>query len=207
MSIRGRELYIIAAVVIVVICVAWYFLLFAPTRSKLDTLDSQIEQNEQTLSSAKQNLARLESYKKTAPQNKADLVRLNKLMPSETGIPSFIISLSRTASASGLDLIGVTPGEVVPGTPFGVQPVNLTFTGHYFDFEDFLYRLENYVDYRNENFLVTGRMFEVTTFALAPVTESETSASLASPSLQVTLTVNGYLWSATAAAAAPAGAQ
>ena len=50
--------------------------------------------------------------------------------------------------------------------PFSVEPIQLEFDGGYFDVEDFLYRLENYVDYRNGQFLVTGRMFSVVSLAL-----------------------------------------
>ncbi len=46
------------------------------------------------------------------------------------------------------------------------SPSSSSFDGGYFDVEDFLYRLENYVDYRNGQFLVTGRMFSVVSLAL-----------------------------------------
>ena len=43
MRARGREIYIITAVVAVVLIVAWYFLLFSPTQSKLSDLDQQVQ--------------------------------------------------------------------------------------------------------------------------------------------------------------------
>jgi preprotein translocase subunit YajC len=42
MRARGREIYIIAAVVAVVLIVAWYFLLFSPMRQKMSDIDDQI---------------------------------------------------------------------------------------------------------------------------------------------------------------------
>ena len=42
MRARGREIYIITAVVAVVLIVAWYFLLFSPTQQKLSDLDGQV---------------------------------------------------------------------------------------------------------------------------------------------------------------------
>ncbi len=51
--------------------------------------------------------------------------------------------------------------------PFSVQPIQLSSTARYFDVEDFLYRLENYVAYRNGQFLVTGRMFSVVSLTLS----------------------------------------
>ena len=48
------------------------------------------------------------------------------------------------------------------GTPFGLQSVSLQVTGRFFDVEDFLYRLESYVAFRNASFRVTGRLLQVT---------------------------------------------
>jgi len=84
---RGREVYIITAVVAVVLIVAWYFLLFSPTRTKISELDGEIQSAQTTLSTAQQEVARLESYKKTAPQSRAEIVRLGKMLPMSEGIP------------------------------------------------------------------------------------------------------------------------
>jgi len=57
---RGKEVYIITAVVAVVLIVAWYFLLFSPTRTEISDLDSQIQSQETALATAQQEVARLE---------------------------------------------------------------------------------------------------------------------------------------------------
>ncbi len=107
---------------------------------------------------AKQEVARLESYKKTAPQSRAEIVRLGKMLPESEGIPSLIIELTQTSDASGVALNSITRGATVAGTPFGLQSVTLAVTGRFFDVEDFLYRLESYVAFRNASFRVTGRL-------------------------------------------------
>ena len=160
---RGREIYIITAVVAVVLIVAWYFLLFSPTQSKLSDLDQQVQSAQSALDVANQEVVKLEAYKKTAPQSRAEIVRLGKMLPESEGVPGLIIELTKTADASGVDVTSIARGTTTPGTPFGIQTITLQVGGRYFDVEDFLYRLEEYVAFRNASFRVTGRLLQVTT--------------------------------------------
>ena len=200
---RGREVYIITAVVAVVLIVAWYFLLFSPTRTKISELDGEIQSAQATLSTARQEVARLESYKKTAPQSRAEIVRLGKMLPMSEGIPSMIVELTKTTDVSGVELNSITRGTTQLGSPFGVQTVNLSVTGRFFDVEDFLYRLESYVAFRNASFRVTGRLLQVTALSLAGGAVTTTGGSAP---LTVTMTLNAYLWGGSAAAAGTAAA-
>ena len=199
---RGREVYIITAVVAVVLIVAWYFLLFSPTRTKISDLDDQIVAQQAALVTAKQEVVRLEAYKETAPQSRVEIVRLGKMLPMSEGIPSLIIELTGTADASGVDLNSITRGATVPGTPFGLQSVSLQVTGRFFDVEDFLYRLEAYVAFRNASFRVTGRLLEVKTLTITG--GAATTTGSVAP-LTVTVELNAYLWAGTPAAAAAGG--
>ena len=149
MSARGKEIYIIAGVIAVVLIVAWYFLLFSPTRQNLSDLDDQIAADQSALSAAEQELARLQSYEKTAPQAEVDIVRLSKMLPEDEGIPSMMVELTKTATASGVTLSSISRGATTTGVPFGIQTVTLAVSGRFFDVEDFLYRLENYVRFQN----------------------------------------------------------
>jgi Tfp pilus assembly protein PilO len=199
MRARGKEVYIITAVVAVVLIVAWYFLLFSPTRTELSDLDSQVQAQQAALTTAQQEVARLESYKKTTPQSRAEIVRLGKMLPESEGIPSLIIELTRTAEASGVALNSITRGATLPGTPFGLQSVSLAVTGRFFDVEDFLYRLESYVAFRNASFRVTGRLLEVTTLG---ITGGAVTTDGSAPPLTVTVGLTAYLWAGSGSAAA-----
>jgi Tfp pilus assembly protein PilO len=198
MRARGREIYIITAVVAVVLIVAWYFLLFNPKRQELSDLDQQVQSAESALAMAKQEVVKLESYKKTAPQSRAEIVRLGKMLPESEGIPGLIIELTKTAEASGVSVTSITRGTTSDGSPFGIQALTLTVNGRYFDVEDFLYRLEEYVAFRNASFRVTGRLLQVTTLNLQADTSSTTGGS---PPLAVTIGLNAYLWGGVAQAA------
>jgi Tfp pilus assembly protein PilO len=195
---KGKEVYIITAVVAVVLIVAWYFLLLSPTRTKLSDLDDQIQAQQSALATAKQEVVRLESYKKTAPQSRAEIVRLGKMLPQSEGIPSLIIELTRTAAASGVALNSIARGATLLGTPFGLQSVTLQVTGRFFDVEDFLYRLEAYVAFRNASFRVTGRLLEVTTLGISGAAATTSDSA---PPLTVTVGLNAYLWAVPTASA------
>jgi Tfp pilus assembly protein PilO len=197
MRARGREIYIIAAVVAVVLVVAWYFLLFSPMRTELSDLDAQIDEQQTALATAQQEVVRLESYKKTAPQSRAEIVRLGKMLPQSEGIPSLIIELTRTADASGVDLNTITRGSSILGTPYGVQSVTIQVTGRFFDVEDFLYRLENYVAFRNANFRVTGRLLCIQNVTMQG---GQTTTDGSVPPVTTSIVLNAYLWAAPAAA-------
>ena len=140
MRARGKEIYIITAVVAIVLIVAWYFLLFSPMQRKSADLGTQIESAQSALDMANQEVVKLESYKKTAPQSRAEIVRLGKMLPESEGIPGLIIELSKTAEASGVTITSIARGTTTAGLPFGIQTVNIQVGGRYFDIEDFLLR-------------------------------------------------------------------
>jgi Tfp pilus assembly protein PilO len=194
MRTRGREIYIITAVVAVVLIVAWYFLLFSPAQRKISDLDTQIQSANSALDMANQEVVKLESYKKTAPQSRAEVVRLGKMLPESEGIPGLIIELTKTAEASGVSVTSIARGTTTPGSPFGIQTLTIQVGGRYFDVEDFLYRLEEYVAFRNASFRVTGRLLQVTQLTMQAGTASTGTTTTGSPPLAVTIGLNAYLW-------------
>ena len=140
---------------------------------------------------ANQEVVKLESYKKTAPQSRAEIVRLGKMLPESEGIPGLIIELTKTAEASGVSITSIARGTTSAGVPFGIQTVTIQVSGRYFDVEDFLYRLESYVAFRNSGFRSTGRLIDVATLSITGDTAGMTTRT--SPVLKVTVTLNAYL--------------
>ena len=126
------------------------------------------------------------------------------MLPESEGIPSLIVELSQTATASGVDLLGISRGTTQPGTPFGIQSVTLQVNGAFFDVEDFLYGMESYVAFSNSQFRAEGRLLDVTQLTLTGGTA--TTTGVMAP-LSVTITLNAYLWGATSTTAATGGAQ
>lgn len=203
MSARGKEIYIIAAVVAVVLVVAWYFLLFSPTRQDLKDLDAQIAADETALANAQQELALLQSYEKTAPQAQVDIMRLSRMLPEDEGIPSMMVDLTKTATLSGVKLTSISRGTTTAGTPFGIQTITLAVTGEFFDVQDFLYRMESYVRFQNTTFSVTGRLLQVTNVSMTGGSTTGTTGTTTTgvAPLTTTLTLNAYLYGGTSTAA------
>ncbi len=201
MKLRSRELYIIVGVVAAVVGVLWYFFLYSPEQKKVAALNTQLVSQQNTLQQTQMQIRQLLLVKKTAPQAEADLIKLHEIMPSEAAIPSFIRGIVGTAQDSGLTILSVNPQATAAGVPFSVQPIQLELDGRYFDAEDFLYRLENYVTLRNQQFNATGRMFSVVGLSLGK------SSKNPYPDLDIKLTINGYQWTPSGNATALAGAQ
>jgi Tfp pilus assembly protein PilO len=201
MKLRSRELYIIVGVVAVVVGVLWYFFLYTPEQKKVADLTTQLVSQQNTLQQTQLQIRQLLLVEKTAPQAEADLIKLHEVIPSEAAMPSFMRGLVQTAQDSGLTMISVNPQATAAGVPFSVQPIQLEFDGRYFDAEDFLYRLENYVSLRNQQFDVSGRMFSVVSLSLGKSTRN------AYPDLDIKVTINGYQWTPSGNATALAGAQ
>jgi Tfp pilus assembly protein PilO len=197
---RGREIIIITAVIIVVVIVAWWFLFFNPLRKDVSSLNDQIATAQKTLTAAQTTLTRLKGYQKTSPQTQADLLRYNKMMPSQTGVPGIIIELQRTAEDNTLEFAGITPGVVAPGSPFSVQSVTLSFTGGFYAYQDFLAAVEQYVQYQNDQFLVTGRLLAVSAITMAPASTDATTSDLA-----ISMTIDAYLWTGVSPSGASTG--
>jgi Tfp pilus assembly protein PilO len=194
MKARGREIYIIAGVVAVVLIVAWYFLLFNPTRQELAQLDEQVATATTTLQTTQQQLVRLEEYKKTAPQARVEVVRLGKLLPDGEGQPSLIVELNKTAELAGVTISSISRGSLQAGQPFGIQMLTLSVSGRFFDIVDFVYRVEDYVAVRNTQVKATGRLLQMSSLQMTASTSSAQETSVTDPMLTVSLEVAGYLW-------------
>jgi Tfp pilus assembly protein PilO len=200
-KLRGKEIYIIAGVVAVVLAAAWYFLFLSPVRTKLTDASSQVIQARQSLQDKQAEVRKLVRYEKSAPQSKVDLVVLGKMLPSQGNVPSTIIELTQASKVSGLDFQGITPSAPQMGSPFGLQTIILKLHGTFFDAEDYLYRLENYVQYRNDDFVVTGRLVQPVNVQL-----TAQSSSIDPKGLNIAVTLNAYMWPATASTPAAAAA-
>jgi len=204
MKLRSRELYIIVGVVAAVVGVLWYFFLYTPEQKKVADLNTQLVSQQNTLQQAQLQIHQLLLVKKTAPQADTDLIKLHELIPSEGAIPSFIRGLTETAKEAGVTETGITTEPTSAGVPFSVQPIQIEFDPvRYFDAEDFLYRLENYVNLRNGQFAVTGRMFSVASLWMG----KSTRQGAAYPYIDVKITIDGYQWTPSGNATALEGAQ
>ena len=140
---RGRAKIAIVCAGLLVIAIAGYLLLISPKRGEAHDLSAQtaavqaeIEQKRSTPS----------AYAEVLPAVKtAAFFQLTKAMPKDIDMAAMILELNSTAVESGISFDAITPQPLVMGTTYNVQPIQLSFTGNYYNLLDFLFRVHNLV--------------------------------------------------------------
>ena len=130
----------------------------------------------------------------------ANVFSLTKAMPTQLETPDVILQLNQLAGASGITFDQITPNGASGTTPtsstatvplettdpFAAQPIEVKFTGSFYDLLAFLQRLRNLVRVENGHLDAVGRLFDVTDVEFA-------SGPKGFPQIQATLTVNAFV--------------
>lgn len=175
----------LALVVIVVLC---WFLLLSPIRGDIAATNASIEAEQTRLSAAQAKLAQAETTRQEGKKNQARLLELAKMVPESEEIPSLLLQIQDLADQSGIDFISITPGDPVQENAFRILPLELEFSGTYFDLSDFVYRAEQMA-------AGPGRLLAIKTvkLQLSPVaTEGTGSDASVSPVLGVNMTLYAF---------------
>jgi type IV pilus assembly protein PilOP len=171
-----------------------YLAIVAPKRSRASDLEERVATTRVDLAEARIEEART----KTTPEVPvADLSRLTKAMPDQTDMPGLLLELARVAHETGISFDSITPAEPVPGTGYQKVPVSLVFQGNFFELSDFLFRLRNLVDVRDNRLRVDGRLFSIDGIDFAQGTQQF-------PQIQATLNASAFTYGGAPAATPPA---
>ncbi len=177
-----RNIYIIVSVVLVLIVVAYWFLLLDPMRGKVGAVDAQIETERNTLAQNQAQLAQLEQTKIDARRNQGRIVELAKMVPARTELPSLLLQIQDLATESGIEFMTIAPGVPTAAGLYEFVTLGVKFEGTFFDLNDFIYRAEQMA-------AGPGRILAVKTLSLTPKSEDLAKAS---PRLDVTMTMNAF---------------
>lgn len=191
-----RNLYTLGGLLLVMIAAAYYMFLLKPIRAEIATTKTAISAEEAKLIEAQQELASLQDLQKKAASNQAHLIALAKMMPASKEVPSLLIQIQDLASESGIDFMTITPGEANATLAYAAMPLNLQFSGTFFDINDFLYRVEQMV-------ASPGRLLAVSEVSLAL---GEEAPAQTSPTLDVQMTIDAFQFVAAAIPDPPPGA-
>ena len=179
---------VIAGVLLVVVLLG-YFAVIAPKRSTAADLkkqtaavQKQIDQNRST------------AFTKALPAVRAaSIFKLTQAMPSQLDTPDVILQLNQLADDSGLSFDQIQPGagasnvgSTLTTDPFAAEPIQVQFTGNFYNLLAFLQRLRNLVRVENGNLFTAGRLFDVSEVAFAAGTKGF-------PQIQATLTINAFV--------------
>ena len=141
-----RNILILGILVLVVLAVAYYFLLFSPLRQEyLQRYDERV-QKEQQLAGLEQSVAELENARRNAPEIERQILEYSKRIPEQEEIPTLVVQIEQVAEGAGVTQLLITPGAAGPGPgggDFSVIPLTMSFEGTYENMTDFLLRVRN----------------------------------------------------------------
>jgi Tfp pilus assembly protein PilO len=161
---RKMRLLIAGVVLVAVVALAWFFLI-SPLRSDIATTNEAITVQIDKLATARAALAQAQTTRAEGKKNQARLLELAKMVPETSQVPSLLVQIQDLADQSGIDFIS-DPNEA---GAFQIIPLQLQFTGTFFDLSDFAYRVEQLV-------AGPGRLMTVKTVSLK-VGSSDTAAT------------------------------
>lgn len=192
-----RIRFVLVAVALVVIIALCWFLLLNPVRADIAAKNAAIEAEQTKLAAAQAKLAQAETTRQEGKKNQGRLLELAKMVPESEEIPSLLLQIQDLADQSGIDFISITPGDPVQAGAFGILPLQLEFSGTYFDLSDFVYRAEQMA-------AGPGRLLAIKTLRLQlgqEATEGTASGASAGPKLTVNMTLYAFVMASSPATA------
>lgn len=197
MKLSHRDQLIALGVVIVLLVVAFAFLLIVPQRKTISRLDGEISQARAEIAEAKMLVGRRQEAKRDAAATEADLLHIANAIPESPEMPSLIIELQDTANEAGLEFVTLAPDEeLVELEGYRAASIGLKLRGTWADIVHYTQRMQK-----------LNRELRIVDMIVAPVrnVEGETNPD-AAPLLEADLTIQVYTMATDAAATGIPGA-
>jgi hypothetical protein len=204
---------------------AFWFGVLAPKRQEATALDGQITAKRGELAQAQQQMAGYEKARTAYKSVYSRVVRLGKAVPGDDDVRSLMVQLDSVSGKAQVNFakvdvgggstapVAATSGTAAPATmanglalapglvPIGTTgvsalPFSLNFQGSFLHLSDFFTRLQHFVDVRNDQIKVNGRLLRVESFSILP-------ASAGWPKMAATVGAASYV---TSPVTPPAGA-
>lgn len=197
----GRVALLVIVVATLLIILLGWFVLLAPERAKATKLDSQIGDTNTQLLAVTSLL--------NGPVGRQSLVSdrlFQQAIPNDPKESQILRQLSAAASASGVEVDGITPGALVPGAGTETLPISITVRGHYFGLQRFLRLLRSAADLHGDQVQATGRLYTVDNIQFAGGGVPQPGSSSSSGGANVisgTLALNAFVYAPSAVAAVP----
>jgi len=136
----------------VLIGFAFFFFLYSPASDRQGELRAEADALTSQAQTLRSQIAALEQIRSREPEIRAQLARLQQLIPDGPAQPTAIRELQISADLAGVEMTSVTFGTPIivegapptgtPGTALASVPVSVVIEGGYFQAVDFFRRLE-----------------------------------------------------------------
>lgn len=117
MTLTDRDKKLAMVLLPVVVAVAFWFLVLGPRRSEAQSLQTTLEQVEQTRDTAVAQAAGLEGSRESYVKDYATVVRLGKAIPGTIDMPSLLVQLDEAARGTRIRFGKITTGSREGGVP------------------------------------------------------------------------------------------
>lgn len=201
---RKMRILLSAVALVAIIAMAWLFLI-SPLRADIADTKTSIAEETTRLAAAQTELAQAETTRAEGQKNEARLLELAKMVPQASQVPSLLVQIQDLADQSGIDFLSMSPGDATEADGFQIIPLQLQFTGSYFNLSDFAYRVEQLV-------AGPGRLLTVKSISLVLGNADTTATTLKSsgaatktPALTVSMTLYAFCMDQAAQTTASAG--
>lgn len=144
----GRTVLLIGIGGLLILLLLSYLLIIGPLLGRLSERAEERDAKEAQLVQLTQQVEELERVRDSSGELGERVLELNKRVPEEPEIPTFVVQLQQIANAAGVTQVRIEPG--IPGAPpsggpYSVVPITMTFEGTYEGLRDFLLRSSDLV--------------------------------------------------------------
>ena len=143
---NDRNILILGILILIVLAIAYYFLLFSPLKGEYDAKVQERSDKEQRKAQLERTAAELENISRNSDDIERQILELSKRIPEQDEIPTLLVQIEEVAKAADVTQFSIEPGapEAPPGGGnFSRIPITMSFTGRYEQMQDFLLRVRN----------------------------------------------------------------
>jgi len=143
---NDRNILILGILILVVLAIAYYFLLFSPLRQDYLAKYDERTRREAQKQQLEQTSAQLENIRRNSDDIERQILELSKRIPEQAEIPTLVVQIEEVARAADVTQLRIEPGEPEAppgGGDFSRIPITMSFEGTYEQLQDFLLRVRN----------------------------------------------------------------
>jgi len=143
---NDRNILILGILILIVLGIAYYFLLFSPLRQDYLARFNERTQKEAQKAQLEQSIAQLEQIRRDAPNIERQILELSKRIPEQAEIPTLVVQIEQVAREAQVTQLRIEPGQPEApsgGGDFSRIPITMSFEGTYEEMQDFLLFVRN----------------------------------------------------------------
>lgn len=143
---NDRNILILGILILVVLAIAYYFLLFSPLRQDYLAKYDERTRREAQKQQLEQTSAQLENIRRNSDDIERQILELSKRIPEQAEIPTLVVQIEEVAQAADVTQLRIEPGDPEApsgGGDFSRIPITMSFEGTYEQLQDFLLRVRN----------------------------------------------------------------